>query len=417
MQLRPLVKEFGPDDPQWQRIFASSKLTLESARTGLPSFFGRQYSTPLYLMQGLVGIVLLLCCVNVSGLMLSKLHERQHEFAVRTAIGAGRVRLMRQYLTESFVIALAGAALGAAGAWYGSGLLLQFFRDPNQVMGMDIQPDRTIFLVTAGLAVGTTLFFGLVPAWRAGRANPGSLLKARTSAQRQLAGRGFVAVQVGVSLVLVVLATLLSQSLGKLRGEQTGFEVDHVTIQTPPFHLLPQKGDAKLDVYGRMVDRIRQAPGVASAAVTWYTPMTGFQSIAKFQPQAEGAGNAEDLTLSYNHVGPGYFRTMKTSMLAGREFEPAERTRDVCVVNQSAANALFPRQSAIGRYVQTRDPLMGQRGPAAAGPGLEAGGADVHVPCDWRRDGREIREPARAAAADHLLSGGRRNRRHGISSF
>jgi predicted permease len=374
VRTEPLIKEFGPDDPRWQQAAASSKLALESARTGLASSYGRQYSTPLYLMQGLVGIVLLLCSVNVSGLMLAKLHGRQHEFAVRIAIGAGRARLMRQYLTESFVIALAGAALGAVGAWYGSGMLLQFFRDPNQYLGMDIQPDRTIFLVTAGLAVGTTLFFGLVPAWRAGRTNPGSLLKARTSAQRQLAGRGFVAVQVGVSLVLVVLATLLSQSLGKLRGEQTGFEVDRVTIQTPPFHLLPQKGDAKLDVYGRMVDRIRQMPGVVSAAVTWYTPMTGFQSIAKFQPQAEGAGNTE-LTLSYNHVGSGYFQTMKTSILAGREFEPGERLRDVCVVNQSAANALFPRQSAIGRYVQTRDPLRGQRGPAAAGPGLDAGAA------------------------------------------
>jgi predicted permease len=363
--LPTLVKDFGIDDPQWQRVFASSKIEIESARTGLPSFYGRQYTTPLLLMQGLVGIVLLLCCVNVSGLMLSKLHERQHEFAVRTAIGAGRTRLMRQYLTESFVIALAGAALGAAAAWYGSGLLLPYFRNPNQLTGMDIQPDRTVFLVTAGLAVCTTLFFGLVPAWRAGRTNPGSLLKARTSAQRQLAGRGFVVVQIGVSLVLVVLAALLSRSLGKLRGEQTGFEVDRVTIQTPSFHLLPRQGPAKLDVYGRMVERIMQAPGVESAAVTWYTPMTGSQVTAKFRPRVEGTGHAEDLMLSYNYVGSGYFRTMKTSILAGREFEPAERTRDVCVVNQSAASALFPGQPAIGRYVQTRDPLMGESGPVS----------------------------------------------------
>jgi predicted permease len=366
--VQPLVKEFGMADPPWQRIFASSKLTLESARTGLPSFFGRRYSKPLYLMQGLVAIVLLLCCVNVSGLMLSKLHERQQEFAVRTAIGAGRTRLMRQQLMESFVIALAGSALGAAGAWYGSGLLLSFFRDPNFEMGMDLQPDRTVFLVTAGLAVFTTLFFGLAPAWRAGRANPGSLLKARTAAQGQRAGRGFVAVQIALSLMLVVPATLLSQSLGKLRGEPTGFDVDHVTIQMPPFHLLPQKRDAKLDLYQQMIDRITQAPGVDAAAVTFFTPMTGFQATAKFQPMTEGAAAAADLTLSFNHAGPGYFRTMKTPMIAGREFERNERTRDVCVVNQSAAAALFPGQSAIGRYVQTRDQLMGMRGPAV-GPG------------------------------------------------
>ena len=106
-------------------------LWVSSARTGLPTFFGRVYSTPLYLMQGLVGIVLLLCCVNVAGLMMSKVYSRRQEFAVRTAIGAARWRLIRQYLTESFVIALAGAALGAAAAWYGTGYLLPFFRHPE----------------------------------------------------------------------------------------------------------------------------------------------------------------------------------------------------------------------------------------------------------------------------------------------
>jgi putative ABC transport system permease protein len=165
--------------------------------------------------------------------------------------------------------------------------------------------------------------------------------------------------------VLVVLATLLSQSLNKLRGEPTGFDFEHVTIQTPPFGMLPQKGLAKLDLYQQMVDRIARAPGVASTAVTWYTPVTGFQSDAKFRPQAEGAASAEDITLAFNHVGPGYFRTMKTSILSGREFERNERTRDVCVVNQSAAAALFPGQSAIGRYVQTFDQLR-QRGPGPA---------------------------------------------------
>ena len=101
-------------------------------------------------MQGLVALVLLLCCVNVSGLMMSKLHERQHEFAVRTAIGAGRLRLVRQYLAESFVIALAGAALGAAVAWYGTSLLLPFFRHPNMGTGLSVQPDHTVFAVSAG---------------------------------------------------------------------------------------------------------------------------------------------------------------------------------------------------------------------------------------------------------------------------
>ncbi|PYQ04632.1 MAG: hypothetical protein DMF82_10195 [Acidobacteria bacterium] len=272
-----LLREFTPPAFLQNPRFSNARLKVDSARAGLPSFFAVMYSAPLYLMQGLVAVVLVLCCVNVSGLMMSKLHERRHEFAVRTAIGAGRSRLVRQYIAESFVIGVAGAALGAALAWYGTYWLVPFFRHPNMGTGLSLQPDHTVFVATAALAVATTLFFGMWPAWRAGASDPGTLLKSRTAAQRRTGGRAFVAVQVALSLVLVVSATLLSRSLIHLRGEPTGFDLDHVTIQTPPFHLLPQKGMAKLDLYQRMVDRIGQAQGVRAAAVTWFTPMTGSQ--------------------------------------------------------------------------------------------------------------------------------------------
>jgi predicted permease len=351
---KELLLDFTPTDFRRSPVFEKQVLKIESARTGLPTFFGRVYSTPLYLMQGLVAIVLLLCCVNVSGLMMSKIHERQREFAVRTAIGAGRWRLIRQYLTESSVIALSGAALGAAGAWYGSPLLLQFFRDPNWGTGMSVQPDNTVFLVTGACAVLTTIFFGIFPAWRAGRSDPGMLLKSRTAgAQRRLVGRAFVPIQIALSLLLVTLATLLSQSLTRIRSEYTGFDVDHVTIQTPPFHRLPQKGDAKLDVYQRMVDRIEQSSAVRSAAVTWYTPMTGLQATATFQAMAETA--PESITMAYNAVGSGYFRTMGTKIIDGREFQRNERKPDICILNQSAATNLFGHQPAIGQYVRSTD--------------------------------------------------------------
>jgi putative ABC transport system permease protein len=347
-----LLQEFAPKDFLRNPRFANVRLLVESARTGLPTFFGRTYSAPLFLMQGLVGLVLVLCCVNVSGLMMSKLHERQHEFAVRTAIGAGRVRLVRQYLAESFVIALAGAALGAAIAWHGTSLLLPFFRHPNMGTGLSVPPDHTVFAVSAGLAVLTTLAFGMWPAWSAGGSNPGGVLKSRLAAQRRRSGQGFVAMQLALSVVLVVSATLLSRSLVRLRGEPTGFDLDHVTIQTPPFNRLPQKGAAKLDVYQRMVDRIGQGKGVQSAAVTWFTPMTGSQVTAKFQALGDGTKSPDEATLAYNAVGPGYFRTMQTAIIAGREFETRERSTEVCVLNQAAASFLFPGQAAVDRYVR-----------------------------------------------------------------
>jgi predicted permease len=351
--------------PEVRRLprFQGAKLKVESARRGLPTVFGSTYAAPLFLMQGLVGVVLLLCSVNVSGLMLSKVHERQQEFAVRTAIGAARWRLIRQYLTESFVIAAAGAALGGAAAWWGAPLLLQFFRDPNWGFGMLVQPDRMVFVVTGVFAILTTLAFGILPAWRAGRSDPGSLLKTRSvGGQRRTAGRVFVAVQIALSLLLVTLASLLSGSLTRLRGEPTGFDLDHVTIQTPPFNRLPQRGEAKLDLYQRMVDRIGQGSSVQSAAVTWYTPMTGLQRTAVFQVIGEVANSPEGAAAAYNYVGPGYFRTMGTKILMGREFEKNERRRDICVLNQAAASLLFGRQAPLGQYLRSTDADRSQGG-------------------------------------------------------
>jgi predicted permease len=354
---KALLREFIPVQYQHLPYFEKASLNVESASSGLPTYVSSVYSEPLFLMQGLVALVLLLCCVNVGGLMLSKVYARQREFAVRTAIGAARWRLIRQYLTESFVIALAGAALGAVATWYGSPALLGFFRDPMMGQSISVHPDRMVFWVTGACAVATTLLFGALPAWRAGRSDPAVLLTSRTAAgsRRQIAGRAFVPVQVALSLILVALATLLSQSLNRLRSDRTGFDVDHVTIQTARFNLLPQKGDAKLDLYQRMVDRLEQMPGMRAAAVTWQTPMTGVLITSRFEAVTENPEPPEDPHIAYNAVGPGYFRTMNTHILEGREFQKNERSMNICIVNRAAANFFFPREQAMGRYVRSMD--------------------------------------------------------------
>jgi predicted permease len=336
--------------------FAKAYLVASSARTGLPNYLTHTYAKPLYLMQGLVGIVLLLCCVNIGGLMLSRVAARHQEFAVRTAVGASSTRLVVQYLTESFVIALIGSVLGAFGAWYGSDQLLRFFRDPMMNEAIAVHPDKTIFWITLAFAVVTTLFCGTLPAWRAARTDPGTLLKSRSpmGEKKNTAGKLLVPIQVGLSLILVAMASFLSVSLVKLRGERAGFDLDHVTIQTTPFHLLNVKGETKLDLYQRMVDRLMQMPGIDSAAATSQTPMTGVKLVADFQAVADGATPPEDTQMAYNDVGPGYFRTMKTRILAGREFEVKDRQLNVCVLNESAAEFFFPHQPAIGRYIRNK---------------------------------------------------------------
>jgi predicted permease len=354
---KSLFDRFIPPKFQHDPYVEKAYLKVSSARSGLPTYVSRTYAKPLYLMQGLVGAVLLLCCVNIGGLMLSRVAARQREFAVRTAVGASSVRLVRQYLTESFVIAVAGSGLGAIAAWYGSSFLLHFFRDPMMFESMSVHPDKAIFWMTALFAVMTTLVSGTVPAWRAAHTDPGLLLKARNTlgGRRQIAGRMFVPIQVAMSLVLVVLAVLLSQSVIKLRRENTGFDLDHVTIQTSPLYLLHQKGEAKLNLYQRIVDRLMEMPAVDAAAATSQTPMTGEKIVADFQAVADGPNPPEDTKLAYNDVGPGYFQAMKTRILVGREFEKNERQLNVCILNQSAAAFFFPHQQALGRYMRSKD--------------------------------------------------------------
>jgi predicted permease len=252
------------------------------------------------------------------------------------------------------VLALAGAALGAAIGWYGTGYLLPFFRHPMEGVGLSIRPDAAVFAVSAIAAVLTTLLFGTLPAWRAGSAPPGNFLKSRTAAagRRRVLGRAFIPLEVALSFALVSIATLLSQSLIRLETEKTGFDLDHVTIQTAPLHLLHLTAEARMELYQRMRNRLDQLPGINSSSFTLFTPMTSFQATAGFQAAGNGANPRQDSRMAYNEVGPGYFRTMRTTILAGREFQESDRDRGVCILNQSAAAYLFPRRQAIGQYVR-----------------------------------------------------------------
>src|ERR1700743_3137445 len=210
--------------------------------------------------------------------------------------------------------------------------------------------------VSVIFAVVTTLLFGTLPGWRAARTDPGLLLKSRTGmgGRRQIAGRMFVPIQVGLSLVLVVLATLLSQSVVKLRSEKTGFDLDHVTIHASPMHTLGLKGEKKLDSYQRMVDRLEQMPMMNSATAVSQTPMTGEKVAGDFLAVSTAPNPPEDSQMAFNDVGPGYFRTIQTRILAGRDFEKSDRSLDVCILNQSAANFFFPGEFPIGQYVRGR---------------------------------------------------------------
>lgn len=339
-----------------------TRLRVTAAPTGLRPV-AQAVRQPLLLMQGLVAVVLLLCCVNVSGLLTAKMYERAHEFAVRTALGAPRYRLIRQFFLESLLLACGGGLLGAMLAWSITDWCLSFFMDPVAQEGLALSPDVTTFFATGALALISTLLFGTLPAIRISRADPGVLLKTRTASglRRQLAGRAFIPAQVSISMVLVAVALLLSQSLVRLRTEHSGFNVQNITLTTPQLMTIGDKA-RRIQIYRGLVEQVKAAPGVTAAAITFVTPMTGFTPFARFHAVADGHRAEEPQRLAYNLVGPGYFDTMQTRIIEGREFTNSDRNADLCVLSESAAHLLFPQGAAIGQYV--RNPQEAEHIPA-----------------------------------------------------
>jgi predicted permease len=327
--------------------YHSATLAAQSARRGL-SFLESDYRQPLFLLQGVVLLVLLLCCINLAGLQLARVQARQHEFAVRSALGAGRGRILQQCLTESLVLAVTGSLLAAGIAWSSTATLGAFLTSSASGESMALSPDARVLLVTTILALVTTLLFGLLPAWIAGRTSPGTLLKSQGVQQRAntLPRRIFIPAQFALALVLVLGAGLFSQTLLRLRSNHVGFNPAHIMMVRTQFQALKKTPAEIATLYRSMSDDLRNEPGVQSAAYGWVTPLSGFAPKAVVQSASQ---SHIDHSLAFNEVSDGYFGTMGTRLLAGREFTPDDRDHSTCIVNQSAAPTLFAG-AALGKY-------------------------------------------------------------------
>lgn len=252
---------------------------------------------------------------------------------------------------------MAGAVLGMLFAWVASSSFVTFMTPAGAQEGISLKPDASVLAVTAILAIGTTLLFGTIPAWFVGRSNPGLLLKGRSAIRggKNIAGYAFVPLQIGLSLLLVVVAGLFIHSLQRTRSQSTGFVSDGVLIVTANFQRLQQKPEQIVDTYHNMVARLKEFPGMRSAAVTWFTPMTGRDARAAFSSLGRGSDMHEDSRTAYNYVGPGYFTTLQIPMVSGREFANNDIDSSVCIVNRSAAQFFFPHEDAVGQSVRSTD--------------------------------------------------------------
>lgn len=338
---------------------------LTSLATGR-SYLRHSFSDPLKILMGVTVLVLLIACANIANLLLARSTARAREFAVRQALGAQRLRLVRQLLTESLILALAGGALGIALAVLASRLLLRMISGgaDADLIPLDVSLNLRLLAFSLSATIGTAILFGIVPAMRASRVEITETLKdGRSSSQntaRNLLGKVLVVTQVAISLVLTVASVLFLRSLVNLTHVDTGFPRNGVMLVNIDSSVLGLKGDdpRMISMFQQIEERVAALHGVEAASFASFTFHQGSWNGSLNIP---GTTFNENINIKHNVIGNGYFNTMQMPVLAGRAFGPQDTatSHKVVIVSESIARDLFPAGiDPIGRHIFLgKDPL------------------------------------------------------------
>jgi len=330
-------------------------LTLPPAEKGLIGIRS-DLGTPLYILMTAVGIVLLVACANVAGLMLARATAREREMAVRAALGGSRGRIIRQLLTESLLLSFAGGALGILLAYWGAyslGAFVSAYTDSP--LAVDVSPDWTVLAFTAGTAVLTGILFGLAPAFRSVRVNVAPTLKANSTnvssdthaGNRRLGlGGALVVGQVALSLVVLIGAGLLVRTLANLKSIDPGFDTRNVLLFGVDPTLAGYKEQKIRTLYEEMRSRLAALPGVISTSYSSGALLSG--GLWSGDIRIEGQSDKSTVNTQMLAIGPNFFETMRIPAVAGRKFSSSDFTGgSVAVVNQSF----------VRRFLAGRDPI------------------------------------------------------------
>jgi len=332
--------------------------------------------TPLLVLLGAVLFVLLIACANVASLQLVRASVREGEVAVRTALGAGPGRIVRQLLTESVVLALAGGAAGATLAVWATRALVAAAPQGTPRIG-EVEVDAPVLLFALGITLATGLLFGLAPALQASRPDLAATLKEGARGSRGRAGTRtrnvLVVAEVALAVVLLAAAGLLLRSFAQLQKVDLGFRPAGVLRfnLSPPQARYP--GDPELRLFtDRLLDELGRLPGVTAAGATiWALPLSHGEPTLEFAVQGRPAKPpGQEDTIRFAMVTPGFFRTMGIPVVRGRDLTARDRdgAPPVLLINQAAARRYFPGEEPLGKRIL----LLGE-----AEPGSEPQAAEV----------------------------------------
>jgi predicted permease len=338
--------------------FLQGTIHVEPAATGY-SDLRNSFSTALIVLMCMVGLVLLIACANVANLLIARAFARQKEIAVRLSIGASRGQLVRQLLVESMVLSFAGGVAGVALAAAMTRGLLALIPSEGSPLLIRAEPDLRILLFTLALTFLTGLIFGLAPALRASRSDLWTTLKDAVGSIAGSGGsiflrKGLVTAQVALSFLLLFGAGLFVKSLQNLKSTDTGFRnVDNlVTFQLSPA-LNGYDAPRSVHFYNELLDNIRALPGVKSAALASVPLLHRDEWDNTMSVEGHQAKDGEDMQAFMNAVSPGYFQTMGTPLLEGRDFDSRDAREEskVAIVNEKFARHFFGDKSAVGRHL------------------------------------------------------------------
>jgi predicted permease len=338
----------------------AQKLELTPGGKGL-SELRRQFSQPLLILMGVVGLVLLIACANVANLLLARAVARQKEVTVRIALGAKRSRLVRQLLTESVMLSTLGGAAGLLFSRWVAGALLAFLPDTGIPLHIDLSPDLRVLGFTIAISLATGVLFGLAPALRATNVSLAPALAGTGVKPGQTrVGKALVIAQVSVSALLLVGAGLFVRTFQNLRNVNTGFATGRVlSVRVEPVRSdqkTPQLGQQ----YQGLLQRVAALPGVRAASMAGFGPISRSpwergQSLQSSNPMViDGFTNSgETVTLPWMQIYPDYFKTMGIAMVAGRDFAPGDSAgqKEVAIINESLVRTYFPDRNPIGERI------------------------------------------------------------------
>jgi predicted permease len=336
------------------------KLAAFPAASGI-SQVRENYESPLWMLFGVAGLVLLVACANLANLLLARANAREREIAVRLALGASRARVVRQLLAESLLLAAVGSALGALLSGLLGDFLVSLLSTQQDQLFLDLSTDWPVLGFTAGMAILTCALFGLTPALRASRVAPTEAMKASgrgltAGRERFTLRRALVVAQVALSLVLVAGALLFSRSLGKLLAADVGFRQEGVLIAQVDSTRLNLPNEGRPSFKRELLERVKAVPGVESAAASNVVLLSG--NAWGNDVWMDGADSTLRTPMNMARVTPGFFKTLDITLLAGRDFDERDTTSSplVAVVNEEFARQVAGGANPVGGsfWVQAR---------------------------------------------------------------